>query len=660
VPKRSLAAVAIVVASLTLTRPLRPAAAEAVTWTDLVYASVVNGVLQRTSGCDGCVGGARSVQTIGTGGGYIEFAPSSGSQLFVGLGTQQTASTAYTDIAFGFGFWPDGGWDIRESGQYRAEGRFAAGDRFKVSIESGAVRYYHNGALVLSSPTAPTYPLVLDTTLISAAAAVANATLVQLQGGTPPATIVTNPGPYDAIVDRVARPKPATAAPPAAGGRFTDSVFGSRLLRVTDRNTRPAAWSLSYRSPSGSHQNAWSKSGNYFYVVSTDGAVVPFAFDRTSITASRLNPSASGDGGLMLQFGGEPEFSFVDESLFGVYNGPGANLRTIAAFDFTRRAYTTLLDLDTVAAGLAGTYVGGVSASAGAVEKVAAFFGGIQQGYHHYAIVFERSNPSVRHIVDTLASTVDGMQTNIPLNFRLHHSFMDKSGQFVMLYPPLMDQQAPRSASPYYIWNLATNTFTELPLLAAHVSGHDGIGYGYLTNQDCCTRSTWDAAQWQIRSLATPYTIADLISPVLTPKEVALADHQSWAHAEPGQLVPIISANYRVGVSTVPWRAWDEEIVAVQTDVAFANQGAAVWRFAHHRSNVANDDDPSRISFWYTPRAIVSQDGRWAIFTSNWDKTLGTDARGEPGGMFRQDVFAVELRMLKARPKPPKGVRILP
>ena len=96
---------------------------------------------------------------------------------------------------------------------------------------------------------------------------------------------------YGAITDRIARPKPRTAAPAAAGGRFTDSVFGSRMLRVTDGNTRPGARNVSYRSPSGSHQNAWSASGNYFYVISTDGSVVPFAFNRTTVTASRINPS---------------------------------------------------------------------------------------------------------------------------------------------------------------------------------------------------------------------------------------------------------------------------------------------------------------------------------------------------------------------------------
>ena len=171
------------------------------------------------------------------------------------------------------------------------------------------------------------------------AAVAIGATLVQASQSVPAST-------YDAITDRVARPKPGTASPAAAGGRFTDIVFGSRMLRVTDENTRPAAWRLSYRSPSGSHQNAWSATGNYFYVVSTDGAVVPFAFDRTSMTASRINPSAAGDGGLMLQLGGEPEFSFFDDSLYGVYSGPGASLRTIAAYDFARAVYTPLLDLD--------------------------------------------------------------------------------------------------------------------------------------------------------------------------------------------------------------------------------------------------------------------------------------------------------------------------
>jgi hypothetical protein len=90
-----------------------------------------------------------------------------------------------------------------------------------------------------------------------------------------------------------------------------------------------------------------------------------------------------------------------------------------------------------------------------------------------------------------------------------------------------------------------------------------------------------------------------------------------------------VTAFYRSSSETVAWRPWDDEVVAVQTNGGAS--GATVWRFAHHRTSI--------VSFWDTPRANVSQDGRFAIFTSNWEKTLGAD----PGGGPREDVFMVEL-----------------
>jgi hypothetical protein len=229
---RALAAVAIITALLVASQPMRPRAAPAVQWTDFGNAAVVGGELQSRAACDGCAGGARSVQTIDSRGGYIEFTPSSGSHLFAGLGTHLTSSTAYSEIEFAFGFWPDGGWDIREGGVYRAEGHFLAGDRFKLSVEAGAVKDYRNGALVFSSAASPEFPLVFDVAMLSASASLGGATLVPSPTRTPTSAPVTaNPGPYDAIIDRIVRPKPVTPAPPAAGGRFTDTAFGTRLLR---------------------------------------------------------------------------------------------------------------------------------------------------------------------------------------------------------------------------------------------------------------------------------------------------------------------------------------------------------------------------------------------------------------------------------------------
>jgi hypothetical protein len=67
-----------------------------------------------------------------------------------------------------------------------------------------------------------------------------------------------------------------------------------------------------------------------------------------------------------------------------------------------------------------------------------------------------------------------------------------------------------------------------------------------------------------------------------------------------------------------------------------------VWRFAHHRSAIAADGGDGNY-FWYLPRATISPDGRFALFTSNREKTLGASITGDPGGDYRTDVFVVAL-----------------
>jgi len=465
------------------------------------------------------------------------------------------------------------------------------------------------------------------------------------------------PSAYDAIADRVTRTKPALPALSGAGYAFTDPAFGTRMVRITDRSVRPGALDRSYRTPSSTHANAWSADARYFYTVSTDGTVIPYSFDAATMRASRLQPSTTGDGGFTVKFFNEPTFSYVTPGvMYGTYNGTGSNLRSIDQYDLETGQYTQLINLDGLASGLSGTYTGGLGVSAGPAEKLYAFFGGASQDRHFYLVAFDKANPSNRHLVNTKASTVDGVPTSIVLNFSIHAANIDRSGRYLTIYPTGTDLQAPRSAAPVYIWDTVTNLFTAVPLVAGITGGHDAFGFGVRVNQDCCTASTWDAAQWQFRALDVPLTTSDLIAPVLQPEEIYLADHPSWHNAQPDRLVPFIDANYRYGTSPATWRAWDEELFAVQTDGA--GGGGVVWRFAHHRSKVADDLDPSRISFWYTPRANVSPDGHFALFTSNWEKTLGTDPIGDAGGTHRQDVFLVELQSAVVPPPPPPPVPV--
>ena len=420
-------------------------------------------------------------------------------------------------------------------------------------------------------------------------------------------------------------------------------MFLSKIGRVTDGVTRPGALNRSYRTPSSPHQNAWSVNGSYFYVVSGDGSAIPFAFDQTQGVARRVNPTTSGDGGLVLRFYVEPQFSYVSDSLiYGTVSGTGANYHTVDQFDFATGAYTRLMDLETLVPTLAGTYVGGIYSSGGPTERLMALFGGQQADYHHYVVVFDKANPLNRFVLDTTGNTINGLPTSMPLNFNLHHAAIDRSGRYVMLYPTYTDQAAPRKAAQSYLWDLQTGGFTELGLTALPY-GHDALGYGATVNQDCCTATGWDAAQWQFRWLATPLVTRDVIATPVTPKQIYLADHATWNNARPDKLVPFISGIFRGPTSDTPWRAWDDEIIAVQTDTA-PGANATVWRFAHHRSDVRNDQDATRVTFWYEPRPNVSQDGRWVLFTSNWEKTLGTDPTADPTAGARQDVFVVELK----------------
>ena len=459
---------------------------------------------------------------------------------------------------------------------------------------------------------------------------------VSLQAQSAPAT-------YQAATDRNARAKPPLPAVGPANSRFTDPTFGSRMLRITDANTRPGTPGRSYTTPSAAHQTAWNVDSTYFYVRSVDGYFIPYAFNASTLSASRVQASGTGDGGLIVASQAEPQFSFVSPKvLYVTRQDPANNWPIVQKFDFSTSTYTDLLNLGEAAPVAHSTYAGGLSSSAGSPERVMVFFGGPSQDSHYLVALFTPGQPQSVALLDTTTSTVTvndtKTPTSIPLSFHLHHAWLDKSGRFVVLETTAPDRPA---RAPLYVWDTTGNTVTALPESTAQAGGHYATGFGAMVNQDCCSSTTWDAAQWQMRSLVTPTANHDLISPVLTPQETYAGDHASWSNAQAGLLVPFVTAYYRTSSETAPWRAWDDEIIAVQTG---AGSNATVWRFAHHRTSL--------VGFWDTPRANVSQDGRWAIFTSNWEQTLG----GDPAGGPREDVFMVELRGASTSSAPPAPV----
>src|SRR5947207_1204094 len=72
--------------------------------------------------------------------------------------------TSGAEIKFAFDILR-GGAAVRESGVYRTDVPVAAGDVLRIAVVGGAVKYSKNGTIFYTSSVAPTYPLLIDTSL---------------------------------------------------------------------------------------------------------------------------------------------------------------------------------------------------------------------------------------------------------------------------------------------------------------------------------------------------------------------------------------------------------------------------------------------------------------------------------------------------------------
>ena len=448
------------------------------------------------------------------------------------------------------------------------------------------------------------------------------------------------PDSYAARTDRDLEVKPPLPTLGAAGTTIIDPTFGSTILRVTDLSIQAGSPNTSYHV-SSQGLATWNSSSTMFFVLSGAGTILPFTFDGTTMTASRLG----GSSGLTLAFYGEPQFSAFDPNvIFGV--SPAGTRHTVQQYNFSS-GYSNIVDLDTVVPGLPVDTYAYVMATGGspASENLTIMFGGYGQNDHHYMLWTPRNDLSARKLLDTTGSTLNGAATSIPLNFHLHGGGVDKSGRFVTLVPTDGEVHGTRCASPYYVWDTATDAITAFTTgqnqppggsnycdggTAMIPGGHATQGYGVQINQDCCTANhAYEAVQWQFRSLAAPASTRDVVTPYPDERHWMLADHQSWNNAQSDRSVPFISSVYRTSEEQ-SWRAWDDEIIAVQSNAPSGTR-TMVWRFAHHRSVYTG--------FWTSPIAVVSPNGQYVMFHSNWEGALGTDA----GGQVRTDVFIVHL-----------------
>jgi hypothetical protein len=180
-----------------------------------------------------------------------------------------------------------------------------------------------------------------------------------------------------------------------------------------------------------------------------------------------------------------------------------------------------------------------------------------------------------------------------------------------------------------FVWNVDTMDIE--PCGPKGCKGHHALGYSHLLNP---SEQEHPMDLW-IRPLKQIDTTSPLIKQL--PAVQGWYDlHISWNNVNPDDSNPACLSTYRRDNPNTPGAhlkvvgPWENEILCVETD----RKDSTVWRFAHTYSTAQN-------GFWSSPRGNVSPDGRFYMFTSDWEDQLGQ----VPGTLLhRTDVFIVELK----------------
>jgi hypothetical protein len=153
-----------------------------VVWTAAVGVTASGNSLSKTAASGWGNAGAISKQQIGTGEGYVEFTASeTTTKRMVGL-SNGNASSSYDDIDFGLYVDAGAALAVWEAGTFKGTfGAYASGDKLRVAVAGGVVRYYRNGAVFYTSTKTPVYPLLVDTALLTTGATITDVVI----GGAP-------------------------------------------------------------------------------------------------------------------------------------------------------------------------------------------------------------------------------------------------------------------------------------------------------------------------------------------------------------------------------------------------------------------------------------------------------------------------------------------
>jgi hypothetical protein len=378
--------------------------------------------------------------------------------------------------------------------------------------------------------------------------------------------------------DKNVYPEPAPPALPVAGGAFVDPVFGTTVMRVTDERDGTSNYN------SYSYWPSLNRNSTRLVVFINDGAPTLYDFDPVNFRIS--NKRALFRAGL--PGGGYPWnddviWSGLDADTIYCHSG-----MKIYAYNVASNSYTLIKDFAGQAPG-ANLYQMSKSIDDNG-------FGFTLKDANWNVIGYLGWQRAQNNLYTAQTTEVDEVQ-------------VDKSGQYLTI---LTGNQGTAGSIESKIINLQNRSVANITDGAPDFSpGHHDSGSGLVIGFD-----NWNNA-YNSRQLANPHQFFNVFT---LGNDWSQGSHVSLLDDGDGWML----VSLFVATSLPNSGLYKNELLLVSTDGT-----QRVRRVAHHHS-VFRD-------YWDEPRANLSRDGQFAVFTSNW------------GSSSRRDAFIVKI------PPPPSG-----
>jgi hypothetical protein len=426
-----------------------------------------------------------------------------------------------------------------------------------------------------------------------------------------------SPSTYSAYTGTDPKPLPPPPALGPANTAIADPTFGTRILRVTDENTKSGQ---SFISIDAGFFRAWNADSTAIKLTGPYGDGYWLEFDPSTFT---VGDGSSQPAVHSLAFGARWHWSTIDPNVIYYLNG-----NQIAQYNKATGVSTNLGGPST------GDPVAYMPVVVGWDYWVCAAAGPGIQGSWRKIFCVNPTSPSITKLIDVVNQTVDGVPqgdpnwpTSAPNQVLGIHSISGGTGASWL---EVTFHQQSWGANGGAVFNLSTNTWTLITNADIYWSGHVSMGNGKYANSSGSINGL-DSRGMVLRNPDNAMNSAEyqFIGQPSSPwNGWCDSDHSSWLNSVTNPNSPILMSRYG-GSSSCYQYAWTGEIDAVAVDGS-----NTVWRFAHNHNSGSS-------CYYGQSFAQISNDGMWALFSSPWGGTLGSDSAF--GCSNRIDTFIVDL-----------------